>query len=595
MKYFLKRATLIFFLGMLCHPGTVAWGQAQPNVQSLSGQQNPGLLTNPSLVPTEMRDQTKKQPMLPKDEIKLELPEQKQETRKAPDINIPTTQIRVQGVTMIPIEEVKKLVTPYVGRDVTLTQLNGLAAAIADLYHQRGYFTADAYLPPQDIVDGVVTIQVQEGRAGKISIEGSRFYRAKLVRNALSQQPGELLNFKNLETELNRINRLNDGYKVKAFLSAGSQAGQTDLHVHMAERQPLQISGVADNQGRPLIGLYRGGVDLRSDSLTGNADQFTATWRANSNMQLAMASYTIPLNRFGTQLSLSSAYSHVNVVLPVKHPPIIVGNSMTNSLTLSQPLDRNRNLIVDGSLLWSEVGSYFDGDRTSFTDVRALQTGLSFNHYDRWGRTFNRIQSTVAIGGIGGTATFWKMENYFNRLIFLPRGNLLILRGNAQLTPCPLPSSQQFQIGGENSVRGFTEGLLIGDRGVNLGIEHRFPIPGLTKLNPWLGSRVQLAWFYDYGRVWVDHSSPSYDKQISNLTQRTLLQGVGVGLRLQLTRFMQGFVDCGFGLGDRKSVEPQNQPAARIHFGIRSDLLSSTYRERTSTPVVYIPRPVIKK
>jgi hemolysin activation/secretion protein len=595
MKYFLKRATLIFFLGMLCNPCAVAWGQAQPNVQSLSGQQNPGLLTNPSLVPTEMRDQTKKQPRIPQDEIKLELPEHKPEAQKAPDINIPTTQIRVQGVTLIPIEEVQKLVTPYVGRNVTLTQLNGLAAAIADLYHQRGYFTADAYLPPQDIVDGVVTIQVQEGRAGKISIEGSRFYRAKLVRNALSQQPGELLNFKNLETELNRINRLNDGYKVKAFLSAGSQAGQTDLHVHMAERQPLQISGVADNQGRPLIGLYRGGVDLRSDSLTGNADQFYATWRANANMQLAMASYTIPLNRFGTQLSLSSAYSHVNIVLPIAHPPSITGNSMTNSLTLSQPLDRNRNLIVDSSLLWSEVGSYFEGDRTSFTDVRALQTGLSYNHYDRWGRTFNRIQSTVAIGGIGGTATFWKMENYFNRLIFLPRGNLLILRGNAQMTPCPLPSSQQFQIGGENSVRGFTEGLLIGDRGVNFGIEHRFPIPGLTKLNPWLGSRVQLALFYDYGRVWVDHSNPSYDKRVSNLTQRTLLQGVGVGLRVQLTRFMQGFVDCGFGLGDRKDVEPQNQPTARVHFGIRSDLLSSTYRERSSTPVVYIPRPAPKK
>jgi hypothetical protein len=41
---------------------------------------------------------------------------------------------------------------------------------------------------------------------------------------------------------------------------------------------------------------------------------------------------------------------------------------------------------------------------------------------------------------------------------------------------------------------------------------------------------------------------------------------------------MQGFVDFGFGLLDRSDVEPNAQPTARIHFGVRSDLLPDDYR-----------------
>jgi hypothetical protein len=59
---------------------------------------------------------------------------------------------------------------------------------------------------------------------------------------------------------------------------------------------------------------------------------------------------------------------------------------------------------------------------------------------------------------------------------------------------------------------------------------------------------------------------------------------------------MQGFIDVGFGLGDRKDAEPQrHQPTARVHFGIRTDLFPETYRMRSSIPVVYVPQPISKK
>ena len=587
----LKLAVLTRFLmglGLVLIVMVPAGAQSGFNGQTLPGQQNPGLLIAPSPGAMDLGKRTQSQPS-PMDEVELELPIKTRESAPTSSMTILLTEVRLEGVTVFPPKDIQAVLAPYVGQPQSMAQLNAMVTSVTNLYHQRGYLTAEAFMPPQDIVNGALTIRVREGTIGKIAVEGAHFYKARLIKNALSQRPGQLLNFKVLERDLNRINRLNEGYKVKAFLSAGDHPGQTDLKIRMAERQPLQISAVADNQGRPFIGMYRAGVDLRNDSVTGIGDRFYGSWRTASHLQLAMASYTLPLNRCGTELSTNAAFSHVNVMLPVQNPPDIVGKSFNTTITLAQPLDRNRHAVLDTGVLWSRVSSLFDGTQTSLTDVRALQTGLTLSGYDRLGYTFNRTQSTIALGGIGGSSQFWKLQTYFNRLFFLPKNNLLILRGNVQMTPHALPASQQFQIGGDNSVRGFTEGLLIGDRGVNFGIEHRFPVPGLRKLSPRLASKVQLAWFYDYGRVWLDRSNPAFVKNISTLPQRTLLQSVGFGVRLQLTRLMQGFIDVGFGLGDRKDVEPlRHQPTARVHVGIRSDFLPSAYRMRNSVPVMYV-------
>jgi hemolysin activation/secretion protein len=582
-----KYIVLVLALVPLISFVSPAFGQASGNQIKLPAQQNPAGVTPKSrgiISPAQISKPTDLE------EIKLDIPEQKQHPSYKSELAFRVDQIRIEGVTLFTQADMATVAAPYIGKEQTLTQLNSLVNAITDIYRQKGYLTTEAFIPPQDVVDGVLTIQVQEGFIGKISVEGNRFYRAKLVKRAVQLQPGDLLNFRTLENDLNRINRLNDGYKVKAALSAGDHPGQTNIKLRVAERQPFQISGTYDNQGRPFIGRYRGGVEFRNDSLTTLGDRLYGRWIGSEGTHVAMGSYALPLNRFGTELTASFAHSHVNVKLPVEEPPKIVGKAYSTSLGLSQPLDRERHWVADVGLSWQRISSYFDGDKTDFTDVRSIQAGLNFNRYDRWGRTFNRVQNTFAIGGVGGTARFWKVENYFNRLVVLPKNNLLILKAYAQVTPDGLPAGEQFQIGGQNSVRGYTEGLLIGDRGVNVGIEHRFPVPGLKLISPWLSQRVQAAWFYDYGRVWLDRSNDTYIKGRSDLRERTLLQSVGFGFRAQLTRFMQGFIDVGFGLGDRKNVEPERrQPTARVHFGVRTDLLPETYRMRSQKMNVYMP------
>jgi len=585
------RGLIIAGVAMALNMSPAVFAQIRADSQSVPSQLNPGLLTPSTVAPDQSRTEKRKQ-LSPLDEVQLDLPEIKQALPQPQSPPFLVRQIRVQGVTLLTPEEMKDLAAPYVGREETLEQLGKLVESITEAYRKRGYLTTEAYIPPQDIQNGEMTIGVQEGYVGQISIEGSRFYNPRLIRRSIRLKPSKLLNFRTLERDLNQLNRFNDGFKVKAFLSAGDQPGQTHIRIRVAEKQPFQVSGTYDNQGRPFIGWYRGGVEFRDDSLTTLGDRLYGRWIGAQGTQVAMGSYTLPLNRFGTELSTSFAYSRVHVMLPVEQPPLIIGKAYNTTVTLSQPLGRERRWTADVGLNFQQVSSYFDGDKTSYVDIRALQHGLTYSRYDRLGRTYARAQNTFAfhMGGNNSTVSFWKVEGLFNRLVTLPKGNLLILKAYTQMTPDALPASEQFQIGGENTVRGYTEGLLIGDRGVNLGVEDRFPIPGLKKISPWLGSRIQGVIFYDFGKVWLDHSNVNFVSGVSDTSQRTFLQSVGFGCRAQLTRFLQGFIDVGFGLNNRKDVEPERrQPTARVHFGIRTDLLPENYRMRSQNVTTFYP------
>ena len=50
------------------------------------------------------------------------------------------------------------------GSRLSLADLRALAAHITAFYNERGYFLTQAYLPPQDIGAGAVTIAIVEGR-----------------------------------------------------------------------------------------------------------------------------------------------------------------------------------------------------------------------------------------------------------------------------------------------------------------------------------------------------------------------------------------------------------------------------------------------
>ena len=100
------------------------------------------------------------------------------------------------------------------------------------------------------------------------------------------------------------------------------------------------------------------------------------------------------------------------------------------------------------------------------------------------------------------------------------RSSFVDSRNTLQLTPDSLLPSQQFVIGGGQSVRGYRQNIRSGDNGFRVAIEDRITV----QRNESGISTIQLAPFLDMGAVWNKSNNPN------QLPDQTFLVGAGLGL-----------------------------------------------------------------
>jgi hemolysin activation/secretion protein len=99
---------------------------------------------------------------------------------------------------------------------------------------------------------------------------------------------------------------------------------------------------------------------------------------------------------------------------------------------------------------------------------------------------------------------------------------LLIVGLDVQLTPNSLLPSQQFVIGGGQSVRGYRQNIRYGDNGVRFSVEDR-----ITLLRDDAGSAtLQIAPFFDLGAVWNKSDNPNN----ATAPNQRFLAGAGLGV-----------------------------------------------------------------
>jgi hemolysin activation/secretion protein len=129
-------------------------------------------------------------------------------------------------------------------------------------------------------------------------------------------------------------------------------------------------------------------------------------------------------------------------------------------------------------------------------------------------------------------------------------GNKLSIRGNLWWQSSKqvlLPSSEQFFIGGEGSVRGYPMGVYSGDTGQALNLELHHPL--LTASADTGGLGATGFFFSDYGRV------KPYRAPNSSLAPHEALTGVGWGMHAAVGKNFYAKLTFGYG-----ATKVPNQP-----------------------------------
>ena len=500
-------------------------------------------------------------------------------------------ELRVTGSTVFSPEEIRAVTEPYLGRPITAEELHELRDRLTRLYVESGYVNSGATLPDQQVVDGVVEIQIVEGRLGEIEIEGNRRFRERWLRDRLARGASTPLDVKRLERELQILQQDPRIRRVHAELGPGARRGDAVLRARFEEARPWTAELEFANDEPPSVGPYHAGVRLAHRNLTGNGDVLDAEFGFTDGYEQYGLGYEIPVNRWDTTLGTYWSLDESEVVEREFRDLDIASESQTFGLRLSQPVQRSLRSQVYLSLAAEHRTSdtFQLGRHFSFPPLPEEDDGQSAVNVLRFAQEWvfrdlqqvfaARSQFSVGLDVFGATtggadvpdpndpepgATVHKSGVPDGKFLawlgqvqwirrFDPWGLQLVLRTDVQLADSPLLSLEQFAVGGGATVRGYRENELVRDNGIVSSAELRIPVWSDAAGRP----RLQLAAFYDVGGAWNSkRPQPGPD----------LLESAGVGLRFALPSHLDAQIYWGEALRDVDVPGEYDLQDIGIHF-----------------------------
>lgn len=395
------------------------------------------------------------------------------------------------GNTVYPKHVLKRVLERYMDLELNLYDLNKAAEALTVFYHDHGYMLARAVIPPQKVVDGVVKIQIVEGRIGKTTFKGNHRYSDHFIAaRTRSLTPGALVTTNNLETNLLLLNDL-PGLSAKVVLEPGAEFGDTDAEIDLTEKLFSANVGV-NNHGRSETGKNRIDLSASLNSPFGWGDQLTVGGSRTSGglTRLGSVNYSIPVNTLGTRLSVGASKVSYDVDNALIAKLGVSGEISSTNMSVTHPLARTRN--------HTEIISV--GVKRDRLKQEALNTTLSDNAISVM--NFSYLTSTInadtsVTNARFSLATNFKSvddkispsaPNYTQQNAVLARWEMdvnhntpfsgawdLYVRANVMYSNQMLPDTEKFSLGGPSSVRGYRPSELRGDSGYLLTTELRRP------------------------------------------------------------------------------------------------------------------------
>jgi hemolysin activation/secretion protein len=481
---------------------------------------------------------------------------------------IPVNGFRLSGEPPVPEDELLNLIKGDAGKEMTLGELDKLAARITGYLRRQGYFVAFAYLPAQDIREGIVEIAVVPGKYGRTKVGGSARIDADCLREMLfCAKPGMIIIRGPLERALLLINDLS-GIQVKATLTPGETPGTADLIIETIATAKVSGASYADDWGNRYTGRTRYGAQIVVNNFSGNGDALTlggmTTGQGIDNYSLG---YSANLGNAGTEIEVH--YSRVGYTLGEEFAGLgATGRAAVAGCNVSYPFIRSRAFSLYGTIGYDDkrLTDDISGNGSYSSRISGLwNLGLSGSFADTWlGGGTGAFGLTCYSGELsfGDTAAlaldaataqtsgnFSKTVFFCRRQQYIAPNLTLYLSFTGQMASKNLDSSEKLFLGGADGVRAFPQGEAAGDEGYKLMGEFRWRLADLYSGQ----NKLYLTTFYDCGSV-TSNKQP-YSPGIN----RRSLTGAGLGLLLTRDRGFSLRVDYAWKVGDEQAAADDDQ------------------------------------
>lgn len=425
------------------------------------------------------------------------------------------TRFQIEGVLLIAESKVESILGRYLEREIGFSDLERAMAEVAALYERDGWL-ARVIVPEQDIVDGVVSLQVREARLGRIVIDDasdSRLVTDRVQRTLTARlDRGEPFNLRVIERSLAVLSET-PGVSVSAALASGEEDRETDLVITLKDKKAFAGSLLADNGGSRSTGADRGISNLSLDNVLGQGEQLGLTVLGSAGTRYVMVSASLPVGYDGWRVTSAASFLKYELVggfasvgatgsagtasLKAQYPLVRRGSLNLNTvLTVdARRFDNDANDVSISSKSTRTFTAAVTGDRTDeFLGGGYLlwSAALSLGHVDLSGNAADRAADFQGPRTEGG---YLKFAATVSRLQRITPATSLWLSASGQLSSKNLDSSEKFALGGISFVRGFPTSEGVGDAGWL----------ATTELRHTVNAQWQFSAFIDHGRVQLNH------------------------------------------------------------------------------------------
>lgn len=385
--------------------------------------------------------------------------------------------INILNMTIFDEDDFEDLIEPYLNKCNGLKNLSNLKDKISNKYIDKGYVTSRAFFKLQDLSDGIIDIEVIEGKIEEIINENIN------TSNLYTSYDGKILNLRDLEVVIQQAERLRS-QNLDLQLIPGTKVGYTIVKiVNNSNLKPYFGNVGINNYGTKKTGQYQIYNNFNYENLFGindilelNINSTNNILKNNDNTIGSSLNYSFPYERF--LFNIFYNYSNYKQINSDEFNDLFQSDGNNDSLGLDISYKLYHSLKHTLELLLNcqkkETENLLNDVRLDLQSYSSTSLGLGIKHSYK-GDSFDYYSKFLINQGLSGELDeYAKQELDFTKYVldlgfnkyFDTSNNLkynFYLRG--QSSNDNLFGTEEITIGGVYSVRGFNNTGLSGNRG----------------------------------------------------------------------------------------------------------------------------------
>lgn len=467
-------------------------------------------------------------------------------------------------------------------RGFTVTEIEQVADRITQFYRKRGLFLATAYVPVQEVKNGVVQLAVLDGTLGGLEVSGNKRYNKNFFEEPFQTHLGKVVTESSVEQSLYLLNDL-PGLDVFGYFSKGRNVGETLLKLNVQSEDVWGGSIRLDNDGSESTGEVRGFAVLEWFNPAKVGDYFrigALQSESPSNSTYGLIEYRTAIYDSRTFIDLyanSNEYELqlLNIDKTNGNSFEVVGSVVNTGVSLERKMIRSRKRNLNGKFEFvrkvSDITFSNNFDRNKITakipGVETLRNVVASVSGDRLFEEYRLLSQgmvELSYGQVGGDKDELQEDSFskvkFDALaltfftpFFSEQQHRFLARAHGQYSEEGLPAVEQIVIGGANAVRGFTISDFAADSAFHLSFEWVMPFHSAIK-DTMIGDQSlnEVLQFYLFADAGYGH------KTITSLaaggTEWVNFSALGIGLQYNIASSLTGRLDVAVPVGDKHSA-----------------------------------------